>query len=382
MRPKNPLPCLVVGFLLISPATRLWAADNALPARGLAGALPPEKWSQVENTVDRALAWLASQQSPDGSFPTKNSGQPAVTSLCVMAFLSRGHRPGFGPYGRQLNQAIDFVLSCQMDDGLFSYEVPGPFYERKEASHTATYNHAISGLMLSEVYGHVTGQQARKVKTAIEKAIHYTRELQTRPKPFDADKGGWRYIRQTDYGSDVSVTAWHLMFLRSAKNAEFKVPQQYMDEGIAFVKRCWDPDTGMFNYSTPPAGGHDASRGTTGAGIVCLAMAGQHNTPMAQAAGNWLINHPYGEFGESYGPWDKFFYSTYYCSQAMAQLGGKYWEKFYPPLVEVFLKIQQPDGAFPLEPRQGDAIFGQTYSTAVAVLALTPAYQLLPVYQR
>jgi hypothetical protein len=31
---------------------------------------------------------------------------------------------------------------------------------------------------------------------------------------------------------------------------------------------------------------------------------------------------------------------------------------------------------------QGDAIFGSTYTTAVAVLALTPAYQLLPIYQR
>jgi hypothetical protein len=30
----------------------------------------------------------------------------------------------------------------------------------------------------------------------------------------------------------------------------------------------------------------------------------------------------------------------------------------------------------------GEAAYGQTYSTALAVLSLTPAYQLLPVYQR
>jgi hypothetical protein len=63
-------------------------------------------------------------------------------------------------------------------------------------------------------------------------------------------------------------------------------------------------------------------------------------------------------------------------------LGGHYWEKFFPPMVEAFLKVQADDGAFPPEPRQSDAVFGNAYSTALAVLALTPAYQLLPVYQR
>ena len=45
------------------------------------------------------LGWLATQQADDGSFPTLPQAQPAVTSLCVLAFLSRGHQPGLGPYG-------------------------------------------------------------------------------------------------------------------------------------------------------------------------------------------------------------------------------------------------------------------------------------------
>ena len=51
-------------------------------------------------------------------------------------------------------------------------------------------------------------------------------------------------------------------------------------------------------------------------------------------------------------------------------------------MVEVFLAVQTAGGAFPPEPRQSDAVFGNAYTTALAVLALTPAYQLLPVYQR
>jgi hypothetical protein len=384
MKFKSLMRGLFLGLLLIVPVGGVFAADAAAPAKKLADVLPPQKWRELESSVDRGLAWLASQQAPDGSFPSLAVGQPAVTSLCVMAFLSRGHQPGFGPYGQQLNRAIDFVLSCQMKDGLFSHVAPGPFFEWGTASQTASYNHAIAGLMLGEVYGHTAGQQARHVKAAIAKAIPVTRALQTRPKPYAEDAGGMRYLRRRgdESDADLSITAWQLMFLRSARNAEFKVPQQYMDDGISYVHRCWDPEKSMFDYVANGNGGPAPSRGMTGAGIVSLSMAGQHNTPMALAAGDWLVAHPYGSMGDLYGPYDRFYYSAYYCSQAAAQLGGHYWEKIFPPMVKAFLNVQEANGAFPPEPKQDDAAFGRTYTTAMAVLALTPAYQLLPVYQR
>ncbi len=371
------------GLLLVCAAEDVRAAEAA-PAKTLAEALPPEKWRQVENSVDHGLAWLATQQAPDGSFSTLPVGQPAITSLCVMAFLSRGHQPGFGPYGQQLNRAIDFVLSCQQEDGLICYLAPGPYFQLGTATQTGAYNHAIAGLMLGEVYGHVSGKRAKQVKAAIAKAIPFTRALQTRPKPYAEDAGGVRYLRlrEQESDSDLSVTAWQLMFLRSARNAEFKVPQEYMDEGVAYVRRCWDPSRRMFNYIANGKGGPAASRGMTGAGIVSLSMAGEHNTPIARAAGDWLVAHPYGSFSELVGSYDRFYYSAYYCSQAAAQLGGHYWEKIFPPMVEAFLSVQEANGAFAPEPKQDDARFGRTYTTAMAVLALTPAYQLLPVYQR
>ena len=376
------------GWDCKAPAADAATNQPAAPVKtkALADALAPAKWKEVEGAVDRALAWIASQQLADGSFPTLSSAQPAVTSLCVMAFLSRGHLPGNGPYGQQLNRAIDFVVSCQRPDGLFSYEVPGPFHENHRASATASYNHAIAGLMLGEVYGHVTGARAKAVKAAIESALQFTRNLQTRFKARPVDQGGWRYLRlkgPADPDSDLSITVWQLMFLRSARNAEFAVPQGYVDEAVTFVQRCWDERRGTFCYALQPDGsGFGSSRGMMGAGIVSLSLAGQHDTPMARRAGDWLLAHPYRRFGESFGPWDRFFYSTYYCSQAAAQLGGKYWEGFFPPLADVLLKVQSFDGSWPAEPGQGDAIFGNDYSTAMAVLSLTPAYQLLPVYQR
>ena len=118
-----------------------------------------------------------------------------------------------------------------------------------------------------------------------------------------------------------------------------------------------------------------------GSAILSLSLGGQHNSPEALAAGDWLLANPFLDYGEKTRNSDRFFYSTYYCSQAAAQLGGHYWTGIFPPIAGILLKIQQSDGSFPLENRN-DGVFGPAYSTAMAVLSLTPAYQILPVYQR
>lgn len=119
-----------------------------------------------------------------------------------------------------------------------------------------------------------------------------------------------------------------------------------------------------------------------GAGVLSLAMAGQHETPIAQQAGDWMLRYAFRGFGERVGSGDRFFYSTYYCSQAMAQLGGRHWKGFFPSLANVLVRSQQSNGAWPVEPHGSDRMFGNTYTTAMAVLSLTPPLQLLPVYQR
>jgi hypothetical protein len=372
------------GFRCRNNYQAAWKPNDSKP---LSSAVSPEQWLRVEKAVDRALVWLASREASSGAFPTYPSAQPAVTSLSTMAFLSRGHQPGSGTYGQAINKAIDFVLSCQRRDGLFSFQEPGPMHEDKQASHTAVYNHAISGLMLAEVYGQVSGARAKNVKTAIERALKFSLELQSRPKR-DRDIGGWRYLWVFPSGvdSDLSVTGWQLMFLRSAKNAEFSVPENAITAAIEYVRQLWDPGSGAFNYELHNDFQRDnrITRGMTGAGILCLSMAGQHETIIARSAGTWLLEHPFITFNDSVPNRrnDRVFYGAYYCSQAMAQLGGRYWDQFFPKLVNVLLENQASDGSWPQEPYGGDAIFGNEYTTALAVLSLTPPYQLLPVYQR
>jgi hypothetical protein len=398
---KHSLPPVIALIVLLTVSSISLAADspstNQPPGSrnssdskrpGLPDTLNPQEWLRVERAVDHALEWLSSQQQSDGSFSSAITGQPAVTSFCVLAFLSRGHQPGPGRYGKLMIRAIDFVLKSQHPDGLLNYGVIEPTFAEWGTSQTATYNHAIAGLMLTEVYGSSTGEQGPRIKQAVEKAVRFTCRIQREPaKRSPSDIGGWRYV--TDFyrakprsaTSDLSATGWHLMFLRSAKNAGFTVPDGASLSAIEYVEHCFDPQTALFYYGLD-ASDHYSSRGMMGAGILSLSLGGKHQTEMAKRAGDWLLVHPFSTYGQTVGGrGDRFCYSAYYCSQAMIQLGGNYWKSFFPPLVKTFLQNQANDGAWPAE-NGGDQMFGRTYTTALAVLTLTPPFQLLPIYQR
>ena len=89
-----------------------------------ADVLSAEEWERVDSAVERALEWLSTRQRPDGSFDTLDTGQPAVTNLCMMAYLSHGHVPGHGRYGALLDRATQYVLACQKRNGLVALIAP------------------------------------------------------------------------------------------------------------------------------------------------------------------------------------------------------------------------------------------------------------------
>lgn len=373
--------CLLLANLNSSQVTAAEPAKNGT-RRDL---LEENQWKQLDSSIDRGLEFLARQQRPDGSFAAPELGQPGITSLSVLAFLARGHAPGKGPYGRRLEQAVDFVLAQQRENGVLFKTPYDAAWHYGTPAHTGIYNHAISGVMLGEVYGLVESDQAARIETALESAVRFTREQQLRRKRRPIDKGGWRYIVTGEFSglqsdADLSITSWQLMFLRSARNAGFDIPAEPIDDAMEYVRGSFDPKRGTFTYGRLPPGNH-TSRAMAGSGILALSLGGEHETEIAKSAGDWILKHPFDQYNMVINGEERYHYSVYYCSQGMFQLGGDRWAAFYPRLMNVLLQNQQRDGSWPAE-KNRDTHFGNAYTTALVILALTPPYQLLPIYQR
>ena len=169
------------------------------------------------------------------------------------------------------------------------------------------------------------------------------------------------------------------MFLRSCKNAGFSVPPNLIDEALGLAGRLYDPNLGTFVYGRNQ---RNNTRAMAGAGILSFSLGGKHGDERAGRAGEFLLRYPLIDYNRTRFNQERYFYSTFYGSQAMFQLGGRYWREFYPAMARTLVANQHSDGSWDVEDHEYDSQFGRTCTTALAVLALSPPYQLLPIFQR
>jgi hypothetical protein len=229
-------------------------------------------------------------------------------------------------------------------------------------------------------------ERARRIEAVVERSLATSLTMQRWSKDRAVDRGGWRYVDDIDsVDSDLSVTGWELMFLRSARNAGFDVPKEPIDEAVAYIRRCYSSDYGAFQYMIENS--DHRSRCTAGAGILALAHAGYHDSMEAQQSGRWLLEHDFVDYNVSLPftqTWvhDRYHYGLFNCCQGMYQLGGEYWEAFFPATVRTLLENQQADGSWPVDSHWHDSQFGSAYTTALVVMTLGAPNQLLPVFQR
>ncbi len=386
----NRRTMFVAGLTLVMIAAVLPAEVWAEPGSGV-----PAKYRAAANTaIAKGLEFLAGRQSAaharGPAFSCGREGKTnAVAGLVGMALLSGGHSPKSGRFGGAVSACVDQVLASQRKDGYL-----GAAGGRMRA-------HGIATLFLIKVSGKVDAGRQKKIDALLPKAIKVIVDAQNAPKKDKMYHGGWRNEPTAD-DSDITVTGWQLQALRAAQRRGLSVPAKTIADAVAFIERCVWEDDGGFRYDPvddwvyKPRGlkVHNPSTPLrTGVGILCRELTGHHADEINKKAGIYVLksNRGKGKFLGSGGdapasvakktdaiaPPSQMADATYYCSQAMFQLGGPYWKRFAPAMYDYVLARQQPNGSW-LDLNDGEVIEvsreGDRCSacpTALNVLALT-----------
>lgn len=336
-------------------------AANAAAAEAQNGpAAPPgaennpaadEMDAELHQAVDRAFAYLKSQQNADGSFGRGRYGKHVgITSLCAIAFMSDGHVPGRGRYGEQVAAALEFVLAHSGDSGFLA----------AETSHGPMYGHGFATLFLGEIYG--MNPQDERVRDALVKAVDLIVGTQN-------DEGGWRY-NPVPYDADVSVTICQIMALRSARNAGIKVPKDTIDRAVKYVRDCQNPDGG-FRYMLQVG---SSAWPRTAAGVSSLFYAGIYEDDSINRGLDYLVRNALPGTGRATPA--HYYYGQYYCIQAMYLAGGDYWKQWWPAARNELISRQSANGGWL------DHYAGGAYSTAMALIVLQMPKRYLPIFQK
>lgn len=326
----------------------------------------------VEMAVARGIEFLISRQRADGAI-TERDYDTTMTSLAIMALASTGITPASaGPQGEAIRQGLSFVLRDDRQD-------KDGYFGNRDGSRM--YGHGITTLMLTEMLGMGgDAQQDRLIEARCQRGIDLILSAQQTSK-LPQYRGGWRYTPNSN-DSDLSVSVWHLLALRSAKNDGLQVPADSIAQAIAYLQRSYTarldargvPAQTVAGFSYLPDNGNP-SFAMTAAGLLALQVCGEYESPLVAGAADWLLENP-PKWKDRF-----FFYGTYYYAQGMYQRGGAHAEKAEALVRELLLPRQDHEGSWSA-PGGEELGAGKTYATSLAILSLSVKYHYLPIYQR
>ena len=304
--------------------------------------------------IDKGLKHLLDNQRPDGSWAADEDGARAVaiTSLSLMAFMSKAEFPGYGPNGDALNRAKDWLLKQ-------AKESPNGYLG------DSMYEHGLATLALTELWGMTRDKEEDDV---IQKAIEAAVEVILRSQNAG---GGWRYQPNPHNGQDTSVTVMVFIGLASARQAGIPVPNETIARAVKYFQSAVSKDTGGFNYVPSGRSGslQNQSVACTGGGAYAAQLAGERGTETVLGALRFLEERTPAIIDNGFG---HYYYGHYYAIQAMVQAGDDYYAKWYPRIRDALIRRQGPDGGW----RKGG------YQTPMAIIILATPHRYIPIYQR
>lgn len=328
---------------------------------------------EVDETVIRALRYLKSTQSQDGSWG--NNHKSAMTGLALLAYLGHCETALSEEFGDSCLKAITYLVDLGMKHN-------GRLVVDTSQRHWP-YEQAIATYALAEAQ---TFHQALAIQIPmLQETVADAGQLiidQQHPS------GGWdyNYDSSSSRGGDLSITGWHIQALKACKHTgvDFRNLRACVMKSLNYVQ-ARQADDGGFGYTGTQPAGEAVGASLTGVGMLSLQIWDKGSTPAVRKGAKYA--HAKLKFDWESPDCD--LYAHYYLSQAMFQRGGAEWLTYQPAVLAELPKHQSDDGSWPIpgggqKPRAVGALFatdsleGKHYRTALTTLMLEVYYRYLP----
>jgi hypothetical protein len=370
---------VVSALVALSVVGGLVPAPSPAPGAPIGKVLPKMVTPETVKAIDRGLKFLERTQRHDGSWLNQGgygSYPSAISSLAGLALMAGGSTPETGPYARNVNRLMKYLLniseSVKRDDGQIMIAGGG-------SEGRSMYGHGFGMLFLALCYGvegDKTTPHAQRLRKVLDGAVLLTANAQSDIGAAHKHAGGWIYTPE-GRSDEGSVTVTQLQALRAARNAGIKVPKQTIDRAVGYLKACQNPDGGI-SYAFRSRGSSQPA--ISAAAIACFYSAGIYDqrsggtgpeAKMVERLVDFCKRNVHVNRGDNW-----FMYSHLYMSQAMYMRAGEDWKGYYPKVRDRLISMQMPDGNW-----NGDNI-GPIYGTALACMILQLPYGYLPIMQR
>jgi hypothetical protein len=288
---------------------------------------------KTQNALNSGLRWLAEHQEEDGHWDCQKYGganhDVSVTALALLAFLGNGNSCKFGDYKDNVARATYWLLQQQKPNGCV-----GPH----------RYETAIAAMALAEAYG----MGDRSIRPQAQKAIDWIVQSQ-------CSTGGWDY-KPNSGRTDVSVSGWHVMALKSGNVAGLTIPSEVFIKAEELIRAATKNTPDGYGAETLYAGNattanqfstsgkmHGKSDRRVAISSTCLQFLGVgRNDIQVQASANAILK----DGVPSNNTVD--FYRWYYATLGLFQMGIKsdYWKTWNLPMKETVCGLQVKVGTY------------------------------------
>lgn len=319
---------------------------------------------QVRAAMDRAIAFLLSDQNADGSWGSwRNASDEfwsnpeshrswivATTGLCCMALQEVGSTPRTeAAYDR----GVDYLLKNALVKRPSDWDV----------DNTWGYIYGLQALARAHRHPRYVDTERRdEIRRVGQAVIGLMGKYQT-------PSGGWGYYDFDAYTLPPSwatsfMTAAGVLALLDAREAGFDVPDKMLTAAVRAVKRCRLP-SGAYTYSVEavPDPRHsewiDQIKGSLSRIQVCndaLLRAGQDVTEqtLQEGLGHFFKEHRFLDIARKkpipheayyYNSGYFYFFGHHYAAEVIERLPRERQAAYWPALQREILKTQEADGS-------------------------------------